>query len=375
MGAAAFGEPPDSIDGPLRELLRARLARPELDFAEMPTRLLGGNHTFVYTFRLSGAPDPWNRPLVLRILRAHRAADEVVFESALQNALPPLAPRVLLHEVDPEPLGAGFQVMERVVGRALLLEDVGRDIGQLGMVRETLRGFGRTVLGPWPRLLGETHARLHALPTEPVLAALKAVGMSGRLTLEVQLARWGEELEELGLRGLRPAHAWLCQRAPQLAEPFCLCHGDLFPNQVFEADGRVSAVIDWAEALLAPGSVDVGYVCAGIEDIPFPVPGGRVIQRRLTGRFRAAYEAQRALDPEALRFGEVMRALHALMGHGRHRAGRGPVPVPYDSPAAVRRLEARLARHGADARLDQPRRRRPAAGSRRKPDRSEGAGG
>jgi aminoglycoside phosphotransferase (APT) family kinase protein len=183
--------------------------------------------------------------------------------------------------------------------------------------------------------------------------------MSARLTLEVQLAHWGAELGELGLQGLRPAHAWLCRRAPQLAEPFCLCHGDLFPNQIFESGGRVSAVIDWADALLAPGGVDVGYVCAGIEDIPFPVPGGRVIQRRLTGRFRAAYEAQRALDPEALRFGEVMRALHALMGHGRHRAGRGPVPVPYDSPAAVRRLEARLARHGADARLDQPHRRDP----------------
>ena len=96
MGTTDFGQAPDSIERPLHELLRARLARPELDFAEKPTRLLGGNHTFVYTFRLSGAPDPWNRPLVLRMLRAHRVADEVVFESALQNALSPLAPRVLL---------------------------------------------------------------------------------------------------------------------------------------------------------------------------------------------------------------------------------------------------------------------------------------
>jgi aminoglycoside phosphotransferase (APT) family kinase protein len=249
--------------------------------------------------------------------------------------------------------------MERVAGQALLLEEVGQDTGQLEMVRETLRGFRRSILGPWPRLLGETHARLHALPTEPVLAALEAVGMRERLTLDVQLARWGTELEELELHGLRPAHAWLCRRAAQLAEPFCLCHGDLFPNQVFEADGQVSAVIDWADALLAPGGVDVGYVCAEIEDIPFPVPGGRVIQRWLTGRFRTAYSAQRALDPEALRFGEVMRALHALMSHGRHRAGRGPVPVPYDSPAAVRRLEARLACHGAAAWLDEPTRGNP----------------
>jgi aminoglycoside phosphotransferase (APT) family kinase protein len=359
MGTADSEQAPKSIERPLRELLRTRLTRPQLDYAEKPTRLFGGNHTFVYAFRISGAPAAWDRPLVLRILRAHRAADEVVFESALQNALAPLAPRVLLHEVDPGPLGAGFQVMERVAGQALLLEEVGQDKGQLEMVRETLRGFRRSILGTWPRLLGETHARLHALPTQPVLAALEAVGMSARLTLEVQLARWGAELEALELHGLLPAHAWLCRQAPQLTEPFCLCHGDLFPNQVFEANGRVSAVIDWADALLAPGGVDVGYVCAGIEDIPFPVPGGRVIQRRLTGRFRAAYSAQRVLDPEALRFGEVMRALHALMAHGRHRAGRGPAPVPYDSPAAVRRLQARLARHGAAARLDEPSRAGP----------------
>ena len=83
--------------------------------------------------------------------------------------------------------------------------------------------------------------------------------------------------------------------------------------------------------------------------IPFPIPGAGAIQRRLTRRFRTAYAARRPLDGDA--FGEVLRALHALLAHGKHRAGCGPLPIPYDSPRGIRLLEARLARHGTGGRL------------------------
>ncbi len=42
---------------------------------------------------------------------------------------------------------------------------------------------------------------------------------------------------------------------------------------------------------------------AGIEMIPFPIPGA--IQRRLMRPFRTAYAAERPLDSEAFAFGEV----------------------------------------------------------------------
>ncbi len=342
----------ESIAAALRDLLRAHLGRAELEFADGPARLFGGNHTFVHAFSLAGAEPPWDGPLVLRILRAHRAADEVVFETALQNALAPLAPRVLVHDVDTTPLGGAFQVMERVPGKALLLEEVGQDVGRLHMLGEALRGFRKLNFDPWPERMAETHARVHALPVEPVTDALDAVGMGARVTLTAHLDRLGSEITKLDVQGLRPAHAWLCDRAPKLAAPFSVCHGDLFPNQIFASDGAVTHVIDWADTLLAPGSFDVGYVCAGIEMIPFPIPGAGAIQRRLMRRFCTAYAAQRPLDSGAFAFGEVLRSLHALLAHGRHRAGCGPVPIPYESPAAIRRLEARLVRHGAGGRLD-----------------------
>ena len=108
-------------------------------------------------------------------------------------------------------------------------------------------------------------------------------------------------------------------------------------------------VIDWANTLLAPGSLDVGYVCAGIEMIPFPIPGAGALVRRLTRRFRTAYAAQRPIDNEAFAFGEVLRALQTLIANSKHQAGCGPVPIPYESPAAIRLLQRRLARHGAGA--------------------------
>lgn len=343
----------ESVAPALLDLLRAHLGRPMLEFAAggEPARLFGGNHTFVHAFRLAGADAPWDGPLVLRILRAHRAADEVVFETAVQNALAPLAPRVLLHDVDATPLGAAFQVMERVPGEALMMADVGQDAGQTNVVRGVLRGVRKVLFDPWPERMAETHARLHALPVEPVVDALDAVGMTSRVSLTGHLDKVSADLTKLDAEGLRPAHAWLCERAPKLAEPFSVCHVDLFPNQIFATDGAVTHVIDWADTLLAPGSLDVGYVSAGIETIPFPIPGAGALQRHLMRRFRTTYAALRPIDREAFDFGEVLRALHGLLGHARHQTGGGPAPVPYDSPAGVRLLERRLAKHGAGGRL------------------------
>jgi len=332
--------------------LRMEQGQADLSYAEPPARLHGGNHTFVYAFRLAGAGAPWDGPLVLRILRAHRNPDEVVFESALQNALAPLAPRVLMHSTRADPLGGAFQVMERIPGSALLLDDVGQDVQHIQVVSTLLRGLRVVLFGDWPVRLAETHARVHALPTARVCEALAAVGMEERLSLAGQLEQLAARVEKLGARGLHPALRWLRERAPGLRGPDSLCHGDLFPNQVYRAGDGELRVIDWADALLAPGSLDVGYVCAGIETIPLPIPGAPALQRLVTRRFREAYAALRPIDPEAFEFGEVLRALHALVAHASHRAGCGPVPVPYDSPKGVRLLEARLARHGAASRLD-----------------------
>jgi aminoglycoside phosphotransferase (APT) family kinase protein len=324
-------------------LLRARLGE-QVEFEEAPRRLLGGNQTFVHAFRLARTKPPWDAPLVLRILRPHRDESEVLFETVVQNALAPLAPRVLLYDLDPTLLGGAFQIMERAPGRALLMGEVGQDTQGLGMLRTFVVGCREAAFGAWPRLLAETHARLHALPSEPMVHALDAVGMGERVSLARRIDRIEGPVEELGLVELRPAVAWLRESEPTLPGERVVCHGDLFPNQVFVESGRVTQVIDWADVILAPQEYDVGTICAGIESLP--LPGLGALQRNLAQRFRSSYERLRPVDPKAFRFGAVARIGRTMVSLALHKAGRGPAPVPYDRPGGARRLSTQLRRLG-----------------------------
>jgi aminoglycoside phosphotransferase (APT) family kinase protein len=327
----------------LLDLLGTRLGM-QVGFEEAPRRLLGGNQTFVHTFRLARTDPPWDAPLVLRILRPHRDESQVLFETVVQNALVPLAPPVLLYDLDATLLGGAFQIMERASGRALLMGEIGQDTQGLGMLRSFVIGFRHAVFGPWPRMLAETHARLHALPQEAVVDALDAVGMGERVNLARRIDRIEGPAEELGLVELRPVVTWLRESEPTLPGQRVVCHGDLFPNQVFVENGLVTQVIDWADATLAPPEFDLGIICAGIESLP--LVGLGALQRKLAQRFRSSYERLHPLEPEAFRFGAAERIGRTMVALALHQAGRGPAPVPYDRRGGARRLSAYLRRLG-----------------------------
>jgi hypothetical protein len=94
---------------------------------------------------------------------------------------------------------------------------IGQDTQGLGLLRPLVTGCREAVFGPWPRLLAETHARLHALPPEPVVDALDAVGMGEQLSLARRINRIEGPVEELGLSELRPLVAWLRESEPTLS--------------------------------------------------------------------------------------------------------------------------------------------------------------
>ena len=52
----------------LVEHLRAELHEPGLGYAELLTPITGGYDTRIFAFRLSGAPEPFSIPLILRVL-------------------------------------------------------------------------------------------------------------------------------------------------------------------------------------------------------------------------------------------------------------------------------------------------------------------
>jgi len=107
----------------LLEHLRAELREPGLGYAELLTPIAGGYDTRIFAFRLSGAPEPFSIPLILRVLGSQHPPARALSERATQNAVVGLgypAPRVLLASPDPTILGGAFLVMERLAGRPLL---------------------------------------------------------------------------------------------------------------------------------------------------------------------------------------------------------------------------------------------------------------
>ena len=188
--------------------------------------------------------------------------------------------------------------------------------------------------------------------------------MPADLALARRLESLEEPLEAHGVRVLAPAFDWLRERLPGGGEPEVLCHGDLFPNQVFEVDDTLCGVLDWSDACFGPPELDVGVVVAGLETLPL-LPGrlqalGRVPLRRLSRRFLAAYARERRIDPERLRFAEAFRCVLTLASVIERRlaqagaVGEDPAPNPYDRPAGETALLARL-RGITSLRLELPR--------------------
>ncbi len=341
----------------LLTFLREKLAAPQLVYAEPPAHMPGGATVHVHAFRLASAPEKFSGPLVVRIWRAPGRSDEAAYESSFQNALAELGypvPRVLSWCDDATRLGASFQVMERVAGKPLLRAgNHASEDADASLLRELLPDLGALLFRDWPGRLAHLHAELHELNARYVVQQLAMQGFDpGRIQLGGHLDRLEATIDSHGLKELRPALDWLQAHAPSEREDLAICHGDLFPNQVF-VDGERLTVIDWSEALLAPAEIDVGGFCCGLETAPIPLPGplqrlGLEVQRWFTRRFLRAYRSLRAVDADWMRYGGVFHAVQTLVGVAVRRLALAgaiaetPRPNPYDTDLGVQLLRRYL---------------------------------
>jgi len=343
--------PPDAeIADRLLAHLRTSHAAPALAYAEPPSRLTGGFETSIFRFRLDDPPAALAGPLIVRILRPYRDPIQIRFEAALQNVLVALdyaAPRALLVGGDPSILGGAFMVMQRVEGRPLAQgmdglvsgAGVGRIVRLVVDVPRTVERMART----W----AEAQARLHALPAEPVLRALREAGLSSdAFTYEGRLASIGRAVDELRLAGLKPAVAWLQANRPSAAAAASVCHGDLHPLNILAVDGKVTGVLDWGNTLIGDAALDVGSTIAGIATTPIDVPRAlrpmvRGLLRYALWRYRRAYSRMRPVDPAAVRYYQVFRCLSHLVGALRS-AGQGAPAGAHHLPGGRLLLIARI---------------------------------
>jgi aminoglycoside phosphotransferase (APT) family kinase protein len=320
--------------------LRRELHAPALAYAEPPAAISGGYDTRIFAFRLSAGPGSWSGPLILRVLSPAHDPRRALRERATQNALATLGypvPRVLTASADVGPLGAGFLVMERVAGRPLL------DARRLGAART----------------LAETHARLHALNPEPLLRALDDEGrLAGwgfdrdTVSFESHLATLDRRIRDGGLAGLAEGMRWLLARRPSAPAARAICHGDFHPQNLLTVEGRVTAVLDWPNLVVAAPEYDVASTRVILSQVPislFPVPAGlrplvAAGRRVLVARYLAVYRKLRPLDRPRLPYFEAAACMRGLVRTAETRMAGTAATNPLDASSFGERLAARFAR-------------------------------
>jgi aminoglycoside phosphotransferase (APT) family kinase protein len=278
--------------------------------------------------------------LILRVLNLIHDPVRALRERATQNALAALGypvPRVLSACADRAPLGAGFLVMERAAGRPLLA------------ARRT--GVGRT--------LAETHARLHALNAEALLRALddegRAAGWSfdrDAVGFESHLASLERRIRQAGLTGLADGMRWLLTRQPAERAARVICHGDFHPQNLLAEGGRVTAVLDWPNVVVAPPEYDVAMTRAiltqsPINLLPVPValrPLAAAGRRLVAARYVAVYRRLRPLDRTRLPYAEAAACMRGLVRAAEARVAGDATANPLDLSSYGERLAARFGR-------------------------------
>jgi aminoglycoside phosphotransferase (APT) family kinase protein len=340
-GREAEGATPTAdIAAALLVHLSRELHAPDLAYAEPPATISGGYDTRIFAFRLSAGPGAWSGPLIVRVLSPAHDPLRALRERATQNALATLGypvPRVLTASADRGPLGAGFLVMERAAGRPLL---------------DTRRpGVART--------LAETHARLHALNPEPLLRALDDEGRAAgwgfdrdTVSFESHLASLGRRIQQAGLAGLADGMRWLLTRPPTGRSGRVICHGDFHPQNLLAEEGRVTAVLDWPNMVVAAPEYDVASTRVILTQTPvslFPVPAPlrpvvAAARRILVARYLAVYRKLRPLDRTRLPYCEAAACMRGLVRAAEARVVEGAVPNPLDASSLGERLAARFAR-------------------------------
>ena len=207
-------------------------------------------------------------------------------------------------------------------------------------------------------MLAEAQARLHALDPEPVLRALDTEGRAaggafGRdaVSFEGHLTGLERRIRHAGLAGLAEGMRWLLDRSPAAAGRV-LCHGDFHAQNLLAADGRVTAVLDWPNVVVAAPEYDVAstrmiLTLTPVALLPVPAvlrPVLATLRRLLTARYLAAYRGLRPLDAARLPYFEAAACMRGLVRVATARAAGGAAASPLDASVFGERLAAHFAR-------------------------------
>ena len=290
-----------SVDEELIQHLRKALECGALDYNSPPTPIYGGQDTSIFSFQLTGAPDAFKGPLILRVFPSGSHPRRALFESKVQNAAAETsypAPRVRHVCTDAGVLGAAFIVMDLMPGEPMLTMPAGR-------ISE---------------MLADAHVQLHRIDPASLVEELISAGLDkGAFSWPGQFRWFLRSMEDEGLRWTEEGMGWLEKNEPTVPGRLSICHGDFHPLNVLVENECVSGVLDWSGFLVADPVYDVAttkVVC----EIAAPVVVTGFDLPRLTREYLDLYRREIPFEEGRLHYYEAYRVLRALLEGARgHR--------------------------------------------------------
>lgn len=341
----------EEISGRLLQYLRGVFQSASLRYSEGPTRITGGFETSVFGFKLNGAPESLSGPLIIRIFDKSEPSERARLEATVHNTLVKLgypAPLVWVTETDRQVLDGTFLIMERIGGHTLAagFEGVGQGRGLGELVRLLIRA--PKMVREMARAMADAQYRLHRLPVEPLIRALKAEGLPvSAITFSGRLERLRLQTDRVALAELRPGAVWLLEHRAAELTPLSICHCDLQPFNILTEEGSLRGVLDWGNVALASPEMDVGSSIANMATVPVHVPRAlrgifRVLINANARLYHRAYRRLRVIDDGAVRYYQVFRSMCQLVrvADGFHY-GRANLGI-YGSAAGVGRLTSHI---------------------------------
>ena len=305
------------ISGELTAFLRLELGE-NVSVTGGLERLQGGFDTDTFAFDIENVPTGFPSELVLRLFRNSSEAGRVVVESTIQNAAHAAGhpvPEVPVDSREHALTGRPFIVMERLSGTALgsFVED-------------------QTVFSNMPGLMANLQAGLHRIDSADLRARLAESGVDiERMSPATMLDRISALAESSDIADLATINRWLVDHWPAQPTDPVICHGDLHPNNILFADGKVTGLIDWGNVMFTHPEFDVAIThmimsIGPLEQTAIPPEKLQKMIRWAMAEYLSAYRSHLPIDDGLLRYYGALRAAHA---YAKVIAAKHGVDSPY----------------------------------------------
>lgn len=339
----------DLIEVPLLRYLQSKLQQPNLRYLKMPTRFAGGVENRVYGFHLQDAAEEFSKPLILRLFSQLGDANRVRREFTLQNALADLgfpSPRAFVCEEDIAILGGPFTIMERLPGTVAFTNAIGLSNALQMWFESSFRA---------PRRLAEVQASLHRLDAGVIARKMNDVAIAPA-TINSRLEEIQNRIEGSALKGLRGGIDWLFEHQPPNDLRLAVCHGDLWGGNLLSNGSKITGVLDWSMATIAPPEFDVAITSVGMRYGVPDMPGAlraflRPIQYDASLRYLREYRRRRDVDDVRLQYFTAMRCVEVCSWVFERRLGiAGAIrddsgPNVWDAPGSTVGFESFFRRY------------------------------